>query len=113
MASSLIPSVETIKRWLDYWRRFKGKRVKIFLKSGLKANLQIGNTFGITESKTTLEREFIETLSGIIEDIVENPFGIWLKDVSIPEEKEVDRAFIPMSDIVRIYSFKKETEQES
>jgi hypothetical protein len=105
-----IPSAETIKRWIDYWRRFKGKRVKIFLKSGIKANIDVGSDFGLSKSKTSLEHQFSETLIGTIEDVVENPFGIWLKDVSIPEEKEAQGAFIPMSEITRMYSLKEKTE---
>jgi hypothetical protein len=49
-----------------------------------------------------------ENLTGTIIEVVENPFGILLKDVSIPEDKEVEGAFIPMSEISKMYVLKKE-----
>ncbi|MGD0496504.1 MAG: hypothetical protein ABSB28_10805 [Candidatus Bathyarchaeia archaeon] len=104
---SIIPSIETLKKWIDYWRRFKGKRVKIFLKSGMNVSTDVHN-FSLD---TSIKTNFLDTVIGTIEDVVESPFGIWLKDVSIPEEKEVEGAFIPMSEIARIYSLRKKVVQ--
>jgi hypothetical protein len=108
MSYSLLPSVETIKRWMDYWRKFKGKRVRVFLKSGFttKASSQIVDSDNSTMS-SALEELCYDTLTGTISDIVESPFGIWLTDVIVPEGNDFDGVFIPMPEILRMYSYKK------
>jgi hypothetical protein len=109
---SFIPSIETLKKWIGYWRKFKGKRVKIFLKTGTNVSADIPN-FGVG---TSIQQNWSDTLIGTIQDVVESPFGIWLKDVSISQggkedEKEIEGAFIPMSEIMRIYSLRKKAGQ--
>jgi hypothetical protein len=103
-----VPSIETIKKWIDYWRKFKGKRVRILLKSGFvsKTNSQVTDSDNSTIG-SALEELCPDAIAGIIEDIVENPFGILLKNVSVPEGKDVESVFIPMSEILRIYFYKK------
>jgi hypothetical protein len=109
------PSIETLKKWFDYWRKFKGKRVQIYLKSGIDANLQLLNPLKPLNigGDISVKTAFLENLIGTIDDVVENPFGILLKDVSLvtEETENVGGAFIPMSEITKIYFFKKEAGQ--
>jgi hypothetical protein len=117
MSGIPIPSVETIKKWIGYWRKFRGKRVKIFLKSGTKSRMDFGygedsQPFILDlrnyDIKSTYEKQHLDVLFGTIEDVVESPFGVWLKDVSVSDETDIERVFIPMSEITRIYFFRKQ-----
>jgi hypothetical protein len=107
--SSLLPSLETITRWVNYWRKFKGKRVKIFLKSGFtNKTISTCSNPDNTTNASILEELCCDTVTGTISDVVESPFGIWLKDAIVPEGLDFDSAFIPMSEILSIYSYKKD-----
>ena len=115
MTSLLIPSIKTMKKWIDYWRKFKGKRVQIYLRSGINVNHQLSNPlkpFNLG-GETTLKMNFLENLIGTIVEIVESPFGILLRDISLAGEKTdiIENVFIPMSEITKMYVFKKEAGQ--
>jgi len=100
--SSPLPSFETIKKWFDYWRKFKGKHVRIWLKREIKFTKAM--VFG-----DSLELNFPENIVGIISEIIESPFGIMLKDISLPESEatKVQMTFIPMSEIAKMDFLKK------
>ena len=112
MSSSLIPSIETMKKWIAYWRKFKGKRVQIYLRSGINVNHQLANPlkpFNLG-GETTLKMNFSENLIGTIVDIVESPFGILLENICMAGENTelVEQTFIPMTEITKMHIFKKE-----
>jgi hypothetical protein len=117
MASIPIPSFETMKKWFDYWRKFKGKRIQIYMKGVLDVSHQCANplkTLGLNGGgETTYKMNVLENLIGTVADVVESPFGIMLKDVCIAGEETaiIDRIFIPMSEITKMYIFKKEAGQ--
>ena len=108
-----VPSIETLKKWIDYWRKFKGKRVQVYLTRGTNVNYQLANPlkpFNLG-GETTLKTDFLENLIGTIVDVVESPFGILLKDISLAGSENteiIEGAFIPMSEITKMYIFKKE-----
>ena len=104
------PSLSTVKRWIEYWLKFKGKRVRVYLRSGINLSHELANPLKSLNlgSNTIFKMDLPENLTGTIIEVVENPFGILLKDVSIPEDKEVEGAFIPMSEISKMYVLKKE-----
>ncbi len=108
--------IETMKKWFDYWRKFKGKRVQIYLRSGINIDYQLANPLKPLNlgGDTTINMNFSDNLIGTVTDIVESPFGILLKDVCIASEKTelIEKTFIPMSEITRIHIFKKETGKE-
>ena len=76
-----IPSVADIRKWIGFWKKYKGKRVKVYLRN--------------------------ENIIGVLSAIVENPSGIFLTDVSIPSEQNVEVVFVPLIAITKIYIFKK------
>ena len=112
MTSLPIPSIETMKKWFDYWRKFKARRVKIYLRSGINVNYQLSNLLRPLNlgGETTLKMDFSDSLLGTVSDIVESPFGILLKDISVAGENTelIEHMFIPMSEITKMYIFKKE-----
>ena len=76
-----IPNVASIKKMIDFYKKFKGKRVKVYLRR--------------------------ENFTGILNAVVENPSGIILKDVSTSDEKDVEAVFVPLIAVTKIYVFKK------
>jgi hypothetical protein len=117
MSDLPVYALETVKRWVTYWRKFKGKRVQIYLRHGLKLSHQSGSPLRIlglnVDDKTIAELNLFENLIGTVADIVESPFGILLEDVCIAgeETKLIDSTFIPMSQITKMHIFKKEAGQ--
>jgi len=102
--SGFAPSFETIAKWVKYWHKFKGKRVKVFLRTGLGATT---NSQFVGRGKQQPQEQSYDTVTGTIEDVVESPLGILLSDVSMVEEEEVEAVFIPLLEILRIYSFRE------
>jgi len=98
-----LSSLETIKKWFDYWRKFKGKHVRIWLKREIKFTKAL--IFG-----DSVELNLPENVVGTISEIIESPFGIMLKEISLPESeaKTVEMTFIPMSEIAKMDFLKKE-----
>ena len=94
MSFDPLSSIETVKKWFDYWRKFKGKRVKIWLKKGLKF------TKAMTFSGDSIEIDFPENVVGTISEVIESPFGIMLKDISSTEN--IEMTFIPMLEIAKM-----------
>ena len=88
-----ISSIEIIKKWFDYWRKFKGKRVRIWLRRVAKF------TKAMVWTGDSLEIGFVDSIVGTISEVIESPFGIMLKDTS-SEDTEI--MFIPMSEISRM-----------
>ena len=76
-----IPQLADIKKWIGFWKKYKGKRVRVYLRN--------------------------ENFIGILSAIVENPSGIFLTDVSIPSEQDVEVVFVPLTAVTKIYIFKK------
>ena len=76
-----VPSLADIKKWIGFWKKYKGKRVRVYLKD--------------------------ENFTGILNAMVENPTGIFLINVSIPSEKDVEAVFVPLIAVTKIYIFKK------
>jgi len=103
MSFSPLPSIETIKRWVDYWRKFKGKRVRIWLKTQMKLTKDLFLS-------TSIEMGFSESVAGIISDVIESPFGIKLEGIS---STEIETIFIPMSEIARMDFLKETSEQHT
>ena len=91
-------SLEIIKKWFDYWRKFKGKRVKIWLRREIKF------TKAMIFTGDSVELNLPENVVGTISEIIESPFGIMLKDISLPESeaKNAQMTFIPMSEISKM-----------
>jgi hypothetical protein len=109
---NLLPSIETMKKWIGYWRKFKGKRVQIYLRSGFDVNYQLANPLKPLNlgGETTFKMNFSENLIGTVKEVIESPFGILLADVSVAGEKTelIENTFIPMSEITKLHIFKKE-----
>lgn len=108
--------LESIKKWVTYWRKFKRKRVRIWLSKGeihftKKLPRILFNV--ISDEGGTVKMSFPSKVEGTISDIVERPFGIILKDISSTESEteNVEMMFIPMSEISRIDFLKKEKHQ--
>ena len=76
-----IPSVADIRKWIGFWKKYKGKKVKVYLKN--------------------------ENFIGVLSAIVDNPSGLFLTDVSIPSEQNVEVVFVPLIAVTKIYIFKK------
>jgi len=66
---------------IDFWKKFKGKRVRVYLRG--------------------------ENFTGILNAVLENPSGILLTNVSIPDEKDVEVVFVPLIAVTKVYLFKK------
>lgn len=58
----------------------------------------------------SMEMDLLENLVGTVSEVIENPFGIMLKDVSSTETntENVKMIFIPMSEIARMDFLKQE-----
>jgi len=98
MSLPSLSSLETIKKWFDYWRKFKGKRVRIWLRREIKF------TKSLIMPGDSIEVNFPENVVGTISEVIESPFGIMLKDISLPESeaKNVEMTFVPMSEIAKM-----------
>ena len=92
MSLDPLASIETIKKWIDYWRKFKKKRVRIWFKRGIKFTKAM--MFG-----DSLELSFPEQVVGTISEIIESPFGIMLKEI---DAEKIEMIFIPMSEIAKM-----------
>lgn len=104
MSFPSLSSLEIIKKWLDYWRKFKGKRVRIWLRRGTtltKAMLMAGDSIKI---------DFLDNIVGTISEVIESPFGIMLKDTSstMPDIENTEMIFVPMSEISRMDFLKQD-----
>jgi len=103
-----IPSFESIKKWFDYWKKFKGRQVRIWPIRGIMR-------FTKTLSRTNdfIETDCLQSIEGVISEIIESPFGIMLKDLSLsdPDGKNIETVFIPMSEIAKIEFFKQRKEK--
>ena len=97
-------SLETIKKWFDYWRKFKGKRVKIWLRREIKF------TKALIFTGDSIELNLPENVVGTISEVIESPFGIMLKDISSTEAEteKIEMTFIPMFEIAKMDFLKKE-----
>lgn len=97
-------SLEIIKKWFDYWRKFKGKRVKIWLRREIKF------TKAMIFTGDSIELNLPENVVGTISEVIESPFGIMLKDISLTEAEaeKIEMTFIPMSEIAKMDFLKKE-----
>jgi hypothetical protein len=102
MAIPSFPSIETLKKWFDYWRKFKGKRVRIWLRRGWKLTKSIPIHAG-----NSIEMDFLDEIIGTISEVIESPFGIMLKDIS---SEVVEMTFIPMSEISKMDFLKRKQE---
>ena len=105
MSFPSLSSFETIKKWFDYWRKFKGKRVRIWLRKGMKF------TKAMMFSGDSIEMDFLKKVEGTISEVIESPFGIMLKDISStePEAENIEMIFFPMSEIARLDFLKKDS----
>jgi len=96
-------AVEAIKRWVTYWRKFKGKRVRIWFKRGIKLkksmDIPLSRTLDLPTGDS-IEMNLLDIVEGTISDIIENPFGVMLKELSV--EPKIEMMFIPMSEISRM-----------
>ena len=103
-----MPSIETITKWVKYWRKFKGKRVRIFLRDGLKVTYNMPNNMfeeiikPLKFGDYSIELNLVDSLTGTIDDVIENPLGILLKDLIGTNTKNVDMTFIPLSEITKM-----------
>lgn len=44
----------------------------------------------------------VDSLTGTIDDIIENPLGLLLKDLTGINTENIDKAFIPLSEITKM-----------
>ena len=95
-----LSSLEIVKKWFDYWRKFKGKKVRIWLRRGMKF------TKGLIMSSDSIEVDLLESVIGTISEIIESPFGIMLKDIASTEK--IEMIFVPMSEISKIDFLKRD-----
>lgn len=131
-----VPSVslgiETVKKWVDYWRKFKGKRVRLWF--ARKDSSFVGHFFCAASTGPREERRFRNLIlklgsygptreigicpcvEGTILDVVDSPFGFMLGDVHLwhalewnqqnlivgKTSTEIESQFIPMSEVARI-----------
>jgi len=102
MSLPSIPSFETIKKWVDYWRKFKGKRVRVYLRSGIKIDYCLANPLKPLTGDTAFQTVLADNFTGTITEIVESPFGIMLKDISSATNADIEKTFIPMSEITKM-----------
>jgi hypothetical protein len=102
MSIPAIPSFETIKKWVGYWRKFKGKRVRVYLRSGVKFDYSLPNPLKPLTGDTAFQTVFAENFTGTISEIVESPFGIMLKDILFTTDANIEKMFIPMSEITKM-----------
>lgn len=60
-------------------------------------------------SGNSIEVNFPENVIGTISEVIESPFGIMVKDISLPESeaKNVEMTFIPMSEIAKMDFLKR------
>ena len=90
--------IESLKKWVDYWRKFKGKKVRIwFVRIDRSPHSQDTcivtdatmrgmrmNGFGIIGVNTPDKLRMllgVTCVDGNIADVVDSPFGIMLSDV--------------------------------
>lgn len=104
-----ISYIESIKRWVDYWIKFKGKRVRIWVRKGMKFSKELPDPFKFSGGGS-IEIDLSENLEGTISEVIESPFGIMLKDISSTgtDTKNIKMIFIPMSEIARMDFLKQE-----
>lgn len=105
-----IPSSNDVRKWFLIWREFKGKLVRVWIATTSKTdernsrdsmicttvyaleelrrkhenNLRLGE--GKRRSKGSLDKNTmvitgVETVEGVIDEVIELPFGLLLKDV--------------------------------
>ena len=124
-----VPSWDNLKRWIDFWTKFKGKKVRVWF-SGEPVRFctpEGGGTAGILRlpdrpvTDPMLRRLGASpTVEGTISSIVEQPLGIMLEDVILWEihlgkkggkfipktvrkvDPEIKAMFIPTAEIARI-----------
>lgn len=93
MSFPSLSSLEIIKKWFDYWRKFKGRRVRIWLRRGMKL------TKTILRPGNSIEVDFLDNIVGTISEVIESPFGIMLKDIT---SEDTEMIFVPMSEIAKM-----------
>ena len=98
MSLPSLSSLEILKKWFGYWRKFKGKRVRIWLRRGLKFTKAM--TFG-----DSVEMDLLDCVVGTISEVIESPFGIMLKEITSTEK--IEMVFVPMSEITKMDFLKK------
>jgi len=85
MSVPSLSNIETLKKWYDYWRTFKGKKVIVRIK----------------ENGKWKKKDF----KGTISEVIQEPLGIMLTDIS---SEKLEKIFLPMSEIARIGFLKQE-----
>ena len=85
MSIPSLSSIESLKKWYDYWRQFKGKKVIVLIK----------------EKDGWKKKAF----KGTISEVIQEPLGIMLTDIS---SEKFEKIFLPMGEITRIGFYKQE-----
>jgi len=65
-----VSAVGALKEWYEYWRKFRGKRLRLILKSIAKADREVSSTLEIWR----------EIMEGTVEAVQKYPPGFIMKD---------------------------------
>lgn len=120
-----VPSWKDIKKWVAYWRKFKGKKVRIWFdeytaKFCVPPHIEQRwrNLRELNPSISKALPRKLATMScvdGIIDDVIDSPIGILVKDVIVWRKKEklgeetvvteitdIKKMFVPFESVGRI-----------